>query len=308
MVLPIDLGKVKSVAEDIKSMIEVEIDCNIYVDKSCNKDLVSSIKDMFSSAKEVGVNFIDIDDKKLFLEYQPNFAIILAGKDEYCSLIHKALELKNVASFIVTLDPATLLSQSKAQDIKIMKSNLICPISRHYLKSTSSNGDSYLNINKYNSAMDKDIKIKIYKWFYSFADSYMIAYSSKFPFLREGTAKKVISTCSIENAGFGLLNFVPGIDLPLITLNYAKMVLRLAAIYGYKINEDRIPELVALLLTSFAMKYAKKTIDKAKGINKFLLNGTFSYGGTQLLGNIAKSYFASGQAFDGLRDKIAAAF
>lgn len=125
-----------------------------------------------------------------------------------------------------------------------------------------------------------------------------------FPIMRNKVADNIINTCSFQNAAIGAISFIPGADMPLMTLNQARMILELAAIYNYPIDEDRIIEMVVLVISAFAMKMLSNYLTDNCKISKVVINGVFGFGGTQLLGNIAKSYFASGGAVDGLADKI----
>ena len=148
--------------------------------------------------------------------------------------------------------------------------------------------------------MDSNLKMYIVNYLYTLASEAEIVYASKFPFLRSKFATSLINTCAFENAGIGLIKIIPGADMPLMTLNQARMVLQLAAIYGYSIDEDRIIEIVALVLAAFAMRYLSDYVKKTSGIKGFLVDGAAGFAATELLGNIAREYFASGYAIDGL--------
>lgn len=307
MGLPIDIGKVKSAATKIQNEIDVSINLNVYFDTTANLDFVSSIKEMFNDVgNDVSVKFIDISNNKLFLKHNPNLAIVIAGENPYSCLCYKALDINNIPCLMLSLDPQTLIENANDQDISIMARDVICPDITTYSKILY-NDEEIIDFDTYNIAMDLNIKYQICNWFYDFAANYKIAYAAKFPFLRDIIADEIISHCAIQNAGIGALGIIPGADMPLMTLNQARMILELAAIYSYQIDEDRIIEIIVVVLSAFAMKYLSNYVTKTTGISKILVNGAFGFGGTQILGNIAKSYFASGLAIDGLAEKIKSA-
>ncbi len=143
---------------------------------------------------------------------------------------------------------------------------------------------------------------------YIYSEASQIAYAAKFPFLRPPISNRVVNATAIENAGVGAIKIIPGADMPLMTLNQARMLLELAAIYDYDVNADRIVEIVALVLSAFGFKSLSKYVHKATPIPSFVIDAVFGFGGTMLLGRVAKEYFASGLAPEGLVDKIKSLF
>ena len=57
----------------------------------------------------------------------------------------------------------------------------------------------------------------------------------------------------MQNAGVGLVVFIPGADLPIMTLNQAKMLLQIAAAYGEPMGKERVKELAAVVGGAFAL-------------------------------------------------------
>lgn len=72
-------------------------------------------------------------------------------------------------------------------------------------------------------------------WLYIYSEAVQVSYAANFPFLRSTISTRVINACAIENAGVGALKILPGADMPIMTLNQGRMILELAAIYGYSI-------------------------------------------------------------------------
>lgn len=155
--------------------------------------------------------------------------------------------------------------------------------------------------------MDKSLKAKINNWLFYVSEDVQVAYAAKFPFVREIIANRIINATSIENAGIGAIKILPGADMPIMTLNQARMILELAAIYGYEVNTDRIVEMVVLVLTAFGFKYLSKVVNKNLPIPDFIVDAAFGLGGTEFLGRISKEYFEKRMAPEGLVDKVKSA-
>ena len=67
-----------------------------------------------------------------------------------------------------------------------------------------------------------------------------LAFSIAYPFVRRPLAYESIRTTSLQNAGVGVVVFVPGADMPIMTANQAKIVLQIAAAYGHPLSADRV--------------------------------------------------------------------
>jgi hypothetical protein len=74
-----------------------------------------------------------------------------------------------------------------------------------------------------------------------------IALGRRYPAVRRGTLTRLIARTSAQNVFIALL-FVPGSDMPAMTLNQARMVLNIAAMYGERLDVERAVELAGLLL------------------------------------------------------------
>ena len=85
--------------------------------------------------------------------------------------------------------------------------------------------------------------------------------------------------------------FVPGADLPLLTLNQVRLVLRIASAYGGEIDAPRVPELLGVLGAGFGFRaVAREALDLVP-VAGWLVKGAVAYAGTRALGEAARRYF-----------------
>ncbi len=75
------------------------------------------------------------------------------------------------------------------------------------------------------------------------AGDHAAALGRRYPVLRAAAARRVVYRSAGQNALIGLAFFIPGADMPAMTLNQAKMVLSIASIYGEAIDRERAVEL-----------------------------------------------------------------
>lgn len=128
-------------------------------------------------------------------------------------------------------------------------------------------------------------------------DELVIPLARQFPFLREDASAQEINATSQQNALVGAMP-VPGADMPIMTANQIKMILRLAAIHDQPMTLDRAKEVLAVVGSGFALRTAARQIAKLVPGPGWIIGGGLGYGGTLAIGKGAVEYFkrANGQA------------
>lgn len=116
-----------------------------------------------------------------------------------------------------------------------------------------------------------------------------IPLSRQFPILREEAAWEEINATSKQNALLGAIP-IPGADLPLMTANQLKMILRIAAMYDLPISVDRARELLAVVGGGFALRAVARQVAKFIPVGAVVGAGV-GYSGTLAMGKGAIEYF-----------------
>ncbi len=122
-----------------------------------------------------------------------------------------------------------------------------------------------------------------------FEDS-TVPLSRQFPFLRDEAANQEIAASSQQNAMIGLMP-VPGADMPLMTANQVKMVMRLAAIHDQPMTYERLKEVFAVVGGGLALRTAARQIVKFIPGPGWLIGGGLGFAGTLAMGKAALEYF-----------------
>ena len=122
----------------------------------------------------------------------------------------------------------------------------------------------------------------------------LVALGRRYPAMREYAARRVINHTAGQNAAVGLLVFLPGADMPAMTLNQIKMVLNLASLNDQKIDADRALELVAVLGLALGFRaLARRVATLVPGFG-WLYKGLIGYAATSAVGAAAQKYFEMG--------------
>ncbi|MBA2476231.1 MAG: hypothetical protein H0V40_09800 [Actinobacteria bacterium] len=117
--------------------------------------------------------------------------------------------------------------------------------------------------------------------------------AARLPALRRGICDGLISSFSRKNGLVGAAVFVPGADLPVLTLNQVRLVLRIGAAHGIEIDRDRLPEILAVVGGGFALRTAAREALGAIPLAGWAVKGVLAYAGTKALGEAATRYFAA---------------
>src|SRR5919204_62888 len=82
------------------------------------------------------------------------------------------------------------------------------------------------------------------------------------PVLRREVCAELIADFARKNGILGAAVFVPGVDLPVLTLNQLRLVLRIAAAYGEDVDASRAPEIAGVVGSAFGWRaLARELLD-----------------------------------------------
>jgi uncharacterized protein (DUF697 family) len=122
--------------------------------------------------------------------------------------------------------------------------------------------------------------------------SYVLA--AKLPVIRNAVCEEIVRGFARTNGILGAAIFIPGADLPVLTLNQIRMVLRLAAAYGEEIDRERAVELLAVVGAGLGFRaVARQALTLFPGPG-WAIKGGVAYAATLTLGQAAIAYFEGG--------------
>lgn len=118
--------------------------------------------------------------------------------------------------------------------------------------------------------------------------------AAKLPAIRSAVCEEIVRGFARLNGILGAAIFIPGADLPALTLNQIRMVLRLAAAHGEEIDRERAVELLGVVGAGLGFRaLARQALVLVPGPG-WAIKGSVAYAGTLSLGQAAIAYFESG--------------
>jgi uncharacterized protein (DUF697 family) len=117
--------------------------------------------------------------------------------------------------------------------------------------------------------------------------------AAQLPVLREAVCDHLIASFSKRNAVIAAAVFVPGVDMPVLTLNQIRLVLRIALAHGEQIDSRRATELLGVVGVGFGMRAVARELLDFVPVAGWAVKGAIAYSGTKAVGEAAVRYFAA---------------
>ena len=117
------------------------------------------------------------------------------------------------------------------------------------------------------------------------------ALAARLPVLRRAVCDDLIATFSKRNGLIGAAIFIPGVDLPVLTLNQIRLVLRIALAYGQAVDNQRALELGGIVGAGFGLRALARELLDLVPVAGWAVKGAVAYTGTRAIGEAAVRYF-----------------
>jgi uncharacterized protein (DUF697 family) len=116
--------------------------------------------------------------------------------------------------------------------------------------------------------------------------------AARLPVLRGPLLEWLIETAARRNAVIAAAVFVPGADLPVLTLTQLRLVLEVALASGYEIGLTRVPELLGVVGAGFGSRQFARMLVSSVPVGGFALQAGVAYTATRAIGEAARARFA----------------
>jgi uncharacterized protein (DUF697 family) len=121
-----------------------------------------------------------------------------------------------------------------------------------------------------------------------------LSLARRLPVVRRAVVRRLIDHTARQNGVVGAVVFVPGADMPVMTVNQLRMVLKMAAAYGEDVGFERAAEILSVLTAGLGLRtLAREALDFVP-VAGWALKGAVGYSGTLAIGTAAQAYFEAG--------------
>jgi len=117
--------------------------------------------------------------------------------------------------------------------------------------------------------------------------------AARLPVLRAAVCDELIRSFAKRNGVIAAAVFVPGVDLPVLTLNQARLVLRIALAHGEHVDRSRALELLGVVGAGLGFRAVARELLDLVPVAGWAVKGAVAYAGTRAVGEAAVRYFES---------------
>lgn len=326
MHLPVDIAAVFKAATDTESAAQTPLSVSVYIDDAAPGDVVGHVRAAFASAgarTRVTVGYVT---EEPVLAHEPDdMAVIVAGTSGFIGAQARRLREAGVPVMVATTLPSLVREIAAAAGDPIPEGDIVAPCDAGAGDAGGAPCDAGTAAGAAGAgagagaagdlvepivldtgadgavepiALDADaaaaLDARMGEWIIAVCRSKKLAFALAFPFVRRPLSLDAVNATSLQNGAVGLVAFIPGADMPIMTLNQAKMLLQIAAAYGQPMSAERVKELAAVVGGAFLFRNIARSAAGVVPVLGWAVRAGVGFAGTQAMGRAAIEYFEAG--------------
>ena len=298
MQIPIDVRAVIDAMNGNDEARKQPISVSIYIDDSAQADIIGLIRSLFASAAtHARITIGYLGNAQAIPNSSDDAAVIVAGSHKDVGRLASDIRDAGVPVMVVTTMPVAVADIAEEQGMSIPSADIVAP----------EGTEDGLEPIVLNDANIPELKLRMGEWIIQVAGDKRLAFATAFPFVCRPLGVDAVNLTALENAAIGAFLFIPGADMPIMTLNQAKMLLQIAAAYGQPMTTERAKELAVVVAGGFACRTAARNLVGLVPMVGPAIKASIGYAGTQAMGRAAIEYFENGGGIAGLGKTVAEA-
>ena len=294
MQLPVDVKALIDEATNIDEALKTPLSVSVYIDDDAPADVAAHVRAAFMSSHPTVRLVLGYLDNTFVPNPTNDMAVVVAGPSENVGAAVAALRAVGVPTMVATTLPAIVAGVAMNAGHPIPEGDIVSPIE----------GNVAARIGEEPYQLDEEaaaaLDARMGRWIVSACHDKRLAFSVAFPFVRRPLATDAVLTTAIQNAGIGLVPFIPGADMPIMTLNQAKMALQIAAAYGQPMGKDRAKEIIPVVAGAFASRALARELLELIPVLGFIVRPGIGYTATIAMGYAIVEYFEGGEDIQGV--------
>ncbi len=330
MNLPLDIPALLRAATDIDAARNTPLAVSVYLDETAPGDMVGHVRSAFASAgARTRVTLGYLDDGALPEPYgADDMAVIVAGESPRIGEAAAHVRGAGIPVMVATASPHAVIAAAEATGFPIPEGDVVAPdmtrptpwgdaaetvarrmtagrteeeaaeapealeaLERAVPVEAKPAADEPIELTDEAAA---DLDRRMGEWIIVACREKKLAFALAFPFVRRPLSLDAVRATAIQNAGVGVVVFIPGADMPIMTLNQAKMLLQIAAAYGQPLSAEHIKELAAVVGGAFLFRNIARTAVGVVPVLGWAIKGAVGFAGTEAMGRAAIEYFEAG--------------
>ena len=307
MKLPIDVKAALEAALGATQAAQESVSVSLYIDGTAPADVVACVRGALAEAAggaRITMGYLG----KSRIEPEPfdDMAVIVAGVDERVGEAAAILRSQGLPVMVATTLPVVVDDIARTAGFPLAAPDIVSPVP---FEADADDKARLAALEQEPVALDDEaaraLLDRMGEWVVEACRAKRLAMARALPFVRRPLALEAVGATAVQNAGIGVALFIPGADLPVMTLNQVKMILQIAAAFGEPMSVGRAFEVAGVVGGAFACRsVARRVAGLLPGVG-WLVKGVVGYAGTVAMGRAAIAYFEHGAGAAGFAGAVA---
>lgn len=272
--IPINLRALAKAGALFEDQTSAELTIEVLVDTSAPVELISLCHQVLEvQPGTVALSVQGFTDEMPSLNKDAGLTIVVAGSSRFLKRIMEISLWSELDCVIISQDAAALVALVSEEDaLDIAK--------------------SIIEVDQ--SAPQAVFEHDLTQWCLNRLRPYRLALGAAFVFMRNQIGMDLTRQTAFENAAIAAVFFLPGADLPVLTLNQCKLLYQIAVIHEVPLSRQRLAELVAVMVAAFGFRGITRRILRKLPAVAWLVRGSTAFAATMAIGCLASELFQSG--------------
>jgi uncharacterized protein (DUF697 family) len=158
----------------------------------------------------------------------------------------------------------------------------------------------------YLSAANERVAVdKLCEWLVGACASKSIALAAGIPACRQNVVRSLVRSCALANVGVGVVDLLPGADLPVMAASQARLAFDVAAAYDRRLSASDFGLIAGgVVLAGLGYRSVSRSVSRALPPLAWAVRGGVAFAGTVATGAVARAC-ASGTTPQGVAEAAA---
>lgn len=272
--IPIDVKTLAKAGQIFESELDSDAVIEVLVDATASRELVS----MCRKALVVRPGFVEMSVARFAEEMPPlnkdaSLTIVVAGTSAYLRRIMEIALWSGMNCVVLAEDAAALVATVPEEDALDIAKSII-----------------EVEVEKPQDIFER----KLAKWCSFRLPELRMSLGAAFPFMRKAIALDLTQQTSFENSMIAAVFFIPGADLPVLTLNQCKLLYQIAVINEIPLTRERLVDVALVVASAFGLRALNRLILRKLAPVGWLVRGSIAFGSTMVIGHLTNELYSRG--------------
>ncbi|MDR2587589.1 MAG: hypothetical protein LBC23_04950 [Coriobacteriales bacterium] len=255
---------------------------DLFVDDSLTPALLAYAKEAFrpqGAAAELGftLNIMSYSDEPVWVDEEAALTVLLADSSVATGRILSEALGSQLLAVVVTAAPARLERITREQGHEIDPRFLVA-------------ADEEIEADERFARLFEALG----EWIVRRLPDEAFALARALSFVRGPFIASAIQKTALQNAAIAAVFFLPGADMPLLTLNQIKLFLLIAGVYDAGLDRERLAQLALLLASGLGFRALARRLVGLVPVLGWAVRGGVGYTATVAIGKAAQEFFERG--------------